>query len=249
MKARINIFTQIRAYYSFVFNTEFNITPLHSSLYMFLLNQNNRADWVEWFKCPADTAMYGSLINSNKTYYKILNELVDFKLIEVQKGINNFKAPKIKILKLKDVKEEKESEIQAPEPIISSVENTPLLTTLLTQLPTPILTQLHTQLSTLLPTLKDIPNTKILITIIQEKKTNKFVKPTIEEIKVYCTERNNNIDANKFYDFYESKGWLVGKNKMKDWQACIRTWEKSNDNKPSIKKTEIAGTCKDADKF
>lgn len=55
----------------------------------------------------------------------------------------------------------------------------------------------------------------------------KFTKPTIEEIESYCHERKNNVDAIKFYDFYESKGWMVGKNKMKDWKACIRTWEKN----------------------
>ena len=56
----------------------------------------------------------------------------------------------------------------------------------------------------------------------------RFKKPTIEEIKTYCEERQNNIDGEKFYDFYESKGWMVGKNKMKDWKACIRTWENRN---------------------
>ena len=51
-------------------------------------------------------------------------------------------------------------------------------------------------------------------------------KPFIDEIKEYCLERNNDIDAEQFYDFYESKNWYVGKNKMKDWRACVRTWEK-----------------------
>ena len=51
-------------------------------------------------------------------------------------------------------------------------------------------------------------------------------KPSIEEIKQYCLERNNGIDAEQFFDFYESKNWYVGKNKMKNWQAAIRTWEK-----------------------
>ena len=52
-----------------------------------------------------------------------------------------------------------------------------------------------------------------------------FKKPTVEEIKAYCEERGNNIDARQFYDFYESKGWKVGNAKMKDWKASIRTWE------------------------
>ena len=60
----------------------------------------------------------------------------------------------------------------------------------------------------------------------EEKQTKiRFKKPTIEEIEEYCKERNNGINANAFYDFYESKDWYVGKNKMKDWKACIRTWE------------------------
>lgn len=60
---------------------------------------------------------------------------------------------------------------------------------------------------------------------VNNKEGNKFVKPTIEEIQDYCLERKNGINANAFYDFYESKDWMVGKNKMKDWKACIRTWE------------------------
>jgi hypothetical protein len=57
-----------------------------------------------------------------------------------------------------------------------------------------------------------------------------FVKPTILEIETYCNERNNKVDPQVFFDFYESKGWMVGKNKMKNWQACVRTWEKERGN-------------------
>ena len=67
--------------------------------------------------------------------------------------------------------------------------------------------------------------------IKENNKRKVFQKPTIEEIQEYCNERNNGINANAFYDFYESKGWCVGKNKMKDWKACIRTWEQRNGKK------------------
>lgn len=67
----------------------------------------------------------------------------------------------------------------------------------------------------------------------EKKKDNKFIKPTIEEIQIYCEERNNNVDATTFYDFYESKGWKVGTTPMKDWKACVRTWE--NKNKRTVK--------------
>ena len=64
----------------------------------------------------------------------------------------------------------------------------------------------------------------------------KFQKPNIEEISNYCKERKNNVNPSKFIDFYESKGWMVGKNKMKDWKACVRTWENSSfDKKDSLK--------------
>lgn len=64
-------------------------------------------------------------------------------------------------------------------------------------------------------------------------KEKKFVKPTIKEIQEYCYERGNNVDAHSFYDFYESKGWMIGKNKMKDWKSAVRTWER---NRNPIKK-------------
>lgn len=65
------------------------------------------------------------------------------------------------------------------------------------------------------------------INIINTKESKKFKKPTLEEVKEYCLERNNQVDAEQFIDFYESKGWVVGKNSpMKDWKACVRTWEK-----------------------
>ena len=53
-----------------------------------------------------------------------------------------------------------------------------------------------------------------------------FIEPTYNEILEYCIERKNGVDVNKFLNFYSSKGWMVGKNKMIDWKACVRTWEK-----------------------
>jgi hypothetical protein len=58
-----------------------------------------------------------------------------------------------------------------------------------------------------------------------------FNKPSLLEIKNYCVERVNNVDPEAFFDFYESKGWLVGKSKMKDWKAAIRTWERTETKK------------------
>lgn len=72
---------------------------------------------------------------------------------------------------------------------------------------------------------------------VTDKKSNKsnkiFTPPTVEEVRSYCQERNNKVDPEGFIDFYESKGWFIGKNKMKDWKAAVRNWERSEHNKGS----------------
>ena len=64
--------------------------------------------------------------------------------------------------------------------------------------------------------------------IDKSNSTHTFVPPTVDEVKAYCDERNNKVDPDRFVDFYSSKGWMIGKNKMKDWKAAVRTWEKDN---------------------
>lgn len=59
------------------------------------------------------------------------------------------------------------------------------------------------------------------------RKSFRFTPPTVEEVQGYCLERGNTVDAQAFVDFYESKGWYIGKSKMKDWKAAVRTWEKN----------------------
>lgn len=76
-------------------------------------------------------------------------------------------------------------------------------------------------------------------------KQKRFIKPTILEIFSYCSERKNNIDAQYFYDYYESKGWLVGKSGMKDWQACIRTWERKQKDYSKPQRSDWSGQATD----
>ena len=59
---------------------------------------------------------------------------------------------------------------------------------------------------------------------------NRFIKPTLEEVKQYCVERDNGVDAQRWFDYYSSNGWKVGKNPMKDWKAAVRTWERGDGN-------------------
>jgi hypothetical protein len=73
-------------------------------------------------------------------------------------------------------------------------------------------------------------NTNLTVSI-KEKRT-RFSPPTVEEVEAYCKERGNNVSAQRFVDFYASKGWKVGQNPMKDWKACVRTWEQRDSGQP-----------------
>lgn len=59
----------------------------------------------------------------------------------------------------------------------------------------------------------------------KKERTIGFAVPKIEEVTAYCLERNRGVNPEKFWNFYEAKGWMVGKNKMKSWKAAVHTWE------------------------
>ena len=73
---------------------------------------------------------------------------------------------------------------------------------------------------------KNKENIEILSKESTKKNAARFTPPTAEEVSAYCLERQNDVNPEAFIDFYESKGWMIGKNKMKDWKSAVRTWEK-----------------------
>jgi hypothetical protein len=79
---------------------------------------------------------------------------------------------------------------------------------------------------------KPTPSSSSSSSIKNNKKNIIGIPPKIEDIKIYCSERGNGINPEQFFDYYESRGWMIGKNKMKNWQAAIRTWEKNNKDNP-----------------
>ncbi|GEM_PF-4490067 len=80
---------------------------------------------------------------------------------------------------------------------------------------------------------------------VNAEKRKKFIKPTIEDIQIYCREANLNINIEQFYDYYESNGWKVGKNPMKDWRSAARNWNRRN----HPQKAEAKTTSYDIDEF
>lgn len=67
---------------------------------------------------------------------------------------------------------------------------------------------------------------------------NRFIPPDVPEVKAYCMERGNDVDPERFVNFYEAKGWMVGKNKMKDWRAAVRNWERNGASKSAAQTTQ-----------
>ena len=90
------------------------------------------------------------------------------------------------------------------------------------------------------PNSKDNSKKKEEYTKVYSKKESakRFIKPSVEDIRAYCLERRNGVDAEQFFDHYESKGWVVGKSPMKDWKAAVRTWERMEGDKHPKEKSE-----------
>lgn len=73
----------------------------------------------------------------------------------------------------------------------------------------------------------------------KRKPASRFTPPTVEEVRAYCQERQNNVDPEKFVDYYTSNGWVVGKSKMKDWKAAVRSWERNNFSSGTYKQKPV----------
>lgn len=213
----MNYIKQLNAFYELLV-----INPLSSSavcLYGVLLHVNNKCNWITEFTV-ANLTLQSFTGLSRIALDRARNELVQKNYIKYKKGSGN-QSGKYTIINL--------------------------IVRFDTQTDTQYDTQSDTEDDTQYDTQSEHINKHKLK---QETKTNykeknikkeKFVKPTIEEIKNYCIERNNNIIAEQFFDFYETRGWKVGNNAMKDWRACIRTWERRNSDN-TIKNAEIKQT-------
>lgn len=77
-------------------------------------------------------------------------------------------------------------------------------------------------------------------TNVSKEKATRFIPPTLDEIRAYVAEKKYNVEPEKFLDFYESKGWMVGKNKMKDWKAAVRNWSRSQRQEVTTKASKFS---------
>lgn len=83
------------------------------------------------------------------------------------------------------------------------------------------------------------------------ERVRRFTTPSVDDVKAYCEERRNNVNPQSFIDFYESKGWMIGSNKMKDWKAAVRTWEQrdnKNNRRPTAWQSQNASVTIESDR-
>ncbi len=213
MEYRINGFDQIKAFYSIVFEQKYEIRPQHISLYVFLINQNNRNNWVEWFKCPFDLAMAGACIGNKKTYYKCLSDLQDWGLIKYEKGINDYKAPKIKIEVLNCTSTDTSTVPQSePLPIPQPIPQ-----------PTPQDTHIYKPIT-------NKPKTKNRV----------FSPPMLSEVISYFSENGYSEQlAARAFNFYAVANWTDSKgNKVKNWKQKMQSVWFKEENKSQFSNSQ-----------
>lgn len=228
---RINGFEQIKAFYSWVFNNaDKRVTPQHISLYLFLINQANRNNWVEWFKCPFDLAMTGACIGNKKTYYSCLTNLVEWNLIQYQKGANEWKAPLIKLEVLKSTSSDTAT-VPLPEPL-PTPQHIPLPTTL----PTHIYKLLTNNLKRITDNIEDV--VKFLDGEESGVRRRRVFKiPSIQDVRQFFEENGYSPDFGETrWHYYNDADWFDSKGSpVLNWKQKMRSvWFKSENKIQSV---------------
>lgn len=188
---------------------ENNYLPAQSQLlfYKFLVIFN-RSAWAEWVSVDNLRLMCLAQISNESTLIRHRDNLVRAGLIEYHKGKKG--APNKYRINTPNLKVFMQVKMEVQTQVFPQVEVTDI-------------NRLRERIK------KDISN-EISQKIAPAKKMK--IPPTVEEVTQYCKERKNGIDAAHFVDYYTSNGWKVGKQKMKDWKAAVRTWERNGINRP-----------------
>jgi len=234
----MNGFEQIKSFYSWVFNNPDKIRPTHVSLYLFLWNQDNRANWAEWIKCPYDLAMQGACIGNKGTYYRCLDDLKSFGLIEYKKGINNYKAPIVKLIQLYD-NEQVTEQVSVPQ---SEQVTEPLTVPQTVPLPVHIYKLITNNIQQITNNYTVFENFVLELdnhnpkTKPRRKPYSEFIAPTIEEVKAYF-ELSGYCNAEKAFNHYDVANWIDAQgHPVKSWKQKMQTVWFTDANKLSAQK-------------
>ena len=205
-------------------------------MYFFAIEHCNRLGWKAKFGFPTTMVMDAISIKSYNTFIKTLNDLIDYGFIKmVEKSKNQYSSNIIALSKIckandkaldkaiiKHSTKQSESTVQSIDSIDIPIYNN-------TNLPINFLLEKETK--EISP--KDLIEDDLVNPEIEQRKKvaqkkESFKPPDLLEVQTYCIDRKNNVSPEGFVNFYQSKGWKVGNQPMKDWKAAIRTWEQKN---------------------
>lgn len=242
----MNVFDLSRSFWDFAFENPEKIKPNHIAMYFFAIEHCNRLGWKEKFGFPSGMAMEAIGIKSYNTFISTLKDLVDYGFIKmVERSKNQYSANIIALSKfnkaqykaldkafIKHSTKQSESTIQSTVQSIDSI-NKPIYNN--TNLPINNINEAiasNENLSKENP-IEIFPQSELVEPEAEERKKvaqkkERFKPPTVQDVQDYCNERQNGIQAYTFVNFYQSKGWKVGNQPMKDWRAAVRTWEQKN---------------------
>lgn len=185
----------------FVFCEGHRVSGNAQLLFHTLLMINNRCFWDEWF-FRTNNSLCGLMNIGEKALINARNELKQYELIDFVTSKKRGQSTRYSIL-------------------YNTKAGTNAVQTQYKRSTEEVQTVDIIRYKTETKTKKDIPEGI-------SQKSKRFVPPTVDQVREYCQERDNTVDPERFVAFYSSKGWMVGRNKMKDWKASVRTWERNN---------------------
>jgi len=243
----MNVYDLSRIFWDYAFENPEKIKPNHIAMYFFAIEHCNRLGWKEKFGFPTTMVMDAISIKSYNTYIKTLNELVESGFITmIEKSKNQYSANIIALSKndkandkaldkalIKHVTKQVESIVQSTsESTVQSIDSIDKPIYNITSLPINNILLEKESKEDLKIFDSEIPEEEILKHPEPERKKEKssakkekFKIPTVIEVQDYCNERQNGVSGYSFVNFYQSKGWKVGNQPMKDWKAAVHTWE------------------------
>ncbi len=259
----MNVFDLSRSFWDFAFENPEKIKPNHIAMYFFAIEHCNRLGWKEKFGFPTGMAMEALGIKSYNTFISTLKDLVDYGFIKmVERSKNQYSANIIALSKFNKAQYKaldkafiKHSTKQSESTVQSTVQSTDSINKPIynnTNLPINNINEAIASQENLPkenPT-ENFPQSESVEPGAEERKKvapkkERFKPPTVQEVQDYCNERQNGIHAYTFVNFYQSKGWKVGNQPMKDWRAAVRTWEQKN-KQNGITNTKNAGFSNNA---
>lgn len=204
----MNGYTLTKRWYEFKFENIKRVRSVHSDLFFYIVYLWNELGQVEEFGLPTTFTMQALGIGSYNTYKKALQDLVEFGFILIISEAKNQHQSKVIAISNIDEATDKASD----KPLKRAVNNTTAKAT---------------------DYIKRTTNNKLN----KEQKRERFTPPKLHEIEQLIMNKNyQNVNPDKFFNHYESNGWMVGKNKMKNWQAALRKWNADDINNSKFKK-------------